>query len=655
MSLKQKSIDTVRVLCAEAIQKAKSGHPGICLGAAPIAFELWADFLNFNPHNPSWDNRDRFVLSAGHGSMLLYSLLHLFGYDLSIEDLKSFRQLGSRTPGHPEVDKTSGVETSTGPLGQGLANAVGFALAEEHLAGMFNRPDFNIVDHYTYVLCGEGCLEEGIGYEACSFAGTQKLGKLILLYDCNKITIEGDTDTNFNEDIGTRFLAQGWQVIRVPDANNINSLKTALLRAKDDLSRPSIIICKSTIGYGSALAGSAESHGAPLGEEVMAQMKTNLGWSEEQFYVPQDVYEYCNKIATKKAKAEARWNELFRIYELTYPALAAKYKMFMSGNTPDVSAINLTFDKAEATRSIGGKIINELAKSMPNLMSGSADLTPSTKTDIKGAGVFSPENREGANIQFGIREAAMSAICNGIQLHGGLRALCSTFFTFADYMKGSIRMSALMDIPVTYVFTHDSIGVGEDGPTHQPVEQLLMLRSIPKMRVYRPADGKETLAAFNFAFHTNHPTAIVLSRQNLPQYENSSSINACRGGYILSDSEGQPDLILIATGSEVELCMKAKTQLMEEGINVRVVSMPCIEVFETQSREYRESVLPSSIKARVCVEAGSPYSWYKYAGDEGEIIAMSTFGTSAPAKEAFEYFGFTVENVIQVAKKVINK
>lgn len=651
MSVQQKSVDAIRILSAEAIEKAKSGHPGICMGAAPIGYELFADFLNFSYKNPKWDNRDRFVLSAGHGSAMLYSLLHLFGFDVTKEDLENFRQLGSKTPGHPEYGKTQGVETSTGPLGQGIANAVGMAVAEAHLAALFNKPGFDVVDHYTYALCGDGCLEEGIGYEACSFAGTQKLGKLILLYDSNNITIEGDISTNFSEDVATRFTAQGWQVIKVADANNLTALKIAIERAKSDLTRPSVIICKTKIGYGSPLEGNAACHGAPLGEDNLAKSREILGWTSDPFTVPEEVKAHCLAIAEEKCAKEYEWNQLFAAYESEYPLLAAQYKQFMSGAAPDFRAIEglWNFDKAEATRSCGGKIINLIAKVSPNLMSGSADLAPSTKTEIKGSPYFSPEHREGCNIQFGIREHAMAAICNGIQLHGGLRAICSTFFTFVDYMKGGVRMSGLMNLPVIYVMTHDSIGVGEDGPTHQPMEQLIMMRSIPNVNVFRPCDGKETAAAFISAFTAHNPTVIVETRQNLPAYEKTGA-EALKGGYVLDDCEGTPDVLLIATGSEVETCVKAKALLAGENIRARVISLPCMEIFDAQSEEYKDSVIPKSVKARVCVEAASHFAWYKYCRDYGELVTMTGFGTSGPAKELFDYFGFTPENVAGKAK-----
>lgn len=656
MSTQQKCVNAIRILSAEAIQRANSGHPGICLGAAPIGYEVFADFLKFSYNNPHWDNRDRFVLSAGHGSMLLYSLLHLFGFGLTKEDLMNFRQFGSKTPGHPEYGKTAGVETSTGPLGQGLGNAVGFAVAEAHLAAIFNRPNYPVVDHYTYVLCGDGCLEEGMGYEACSFAGTQKLGKLILLYDKNDITIEGDTKTSFSEDVATRFTAQGWQVIRVPDANDLAILRSAIEKAKNDLTRPSIIICRTKIGYGSPLENSASVHGAPMGEDNLAKTKEFFNWTEEPFEVPEEVKNHCREIAERKLEHEKKWNELFERYEKVYPDLAQKYRAFMSGKIDNINDLisMFEFEKPEATRVSGGKILNELSKMVPNLMSGSADLSPSTKTELKDKGYFSPENREGCNIRFGIREHAMAAICNGIQLHGGLRILCSTFFTFSDYMKGGVRMSAIMNIPVVYVFTHDSIGVGEDGPTHQPVEQLIALRSIPNIKVFRPCDGKETVAAYIAAFSCNNPTVIILSRQNLNQYKNSG-LNALKGGYVLSDCKGTPDAIIIGTGSEIDLCAGAKELLENEKIKTRVVSMPCIELFEKQSEEYKESVLPKSVKARVCVEAASHLAWYKYSRDYGEVIAMHDFGVSGPANVLFKHFGFTKENVAEAVKRSIAK
>ena len=657
MNVREQAVNTIRVLSAEAIQKANSGHPGLPLGSAPIGYTIFADFLKFNPKDPKWDNRDRFILSAGHGSMLLYSLLYLFGYDISMEDIKNFRQLGYKTPGHPEYGHTPGVETTTGPLGQGIGNAVGMALAEAHLAAIFNREGFPILDHYTYALCGDGCLEEGISYEACSFAGTHKLGKLILFYDDNDITIEGDTDVTFTEDVGMRFKAQGWQVLKVDDANDMEAIKRAVRKAKAETEKPSLIICKSIIGYGSPLAGSADCHGAPLGAENLKKLKENLGWEYEPFEVPQEVAEYCNAIGRKGVARQGKWKRLFKEYEAAYPELAALYKQYMSNELPDLKndADLFDFPKADATRGTSSTVLNKLAERIPNLIGGSADLAPSNKSNMKKYAAFSAEDKSGSNIHFGIREHAMAAITNGMQLHGGLRAYCATFFIFTDYMKNAMRLSALMHLPVTYILTHDSIGVGEDGPTHEPVEQLIGLRSMPNMKVFRPADGKETTAAWISALTGNAPTCLVLTRQNLPQYENSG-LEALKGGYILADSEKKvPDVLLIASGSEVEQCMKAKDILKTKGVDARVVSMPCMEEFEKQPQAYKDEVLPPEVKARVCVEAGSPYSWYKYAGDCGEIIGMSTFGASAPANKLFEMFGFTADNVVEKAFRSLNK
>lgn len=664
MDVQQTTINAARILSAEAIQKAKSGHPGLPLGSAPIGYTLFQNFLKFNPRDTKWQDRDRFVLSAGHGSALYYSLLYLYGYDLTKEDLMNFRQLDSKTPGHPEYGHTVGVETTTGPLGQGIANAVGMAAAEAHLAAKYNKPGFPVVDHYTYALCGDGCLEEGISYEACSFAGTHGLGKLILLYDDNDITIEGDTDCTFKENIGARFAAQNWQVLHVdlvtkPD--DVESLSNAIEAAKACKEKPSIVICHTRIGYGSPLEGSAKSHGAPLGEENLQKTKEKLGWPcEEAFDCPAEIFEHCAIAANAGAEKEMQWKKTFAEYEYAYPELAAEYKAVTAGEKPDFDALDLyDFNKPMATRQTSAAVLNKIAAKMPALMGGSADLGPSNLSEMKDTaeihyGTFSAETPAGRNVHFGIREQAMVAIANGMQLHGGIQAYCATFFVFADYCKSSIRLSALMNIPVTYIFTHDSIGVGEDGPTHEPVEQLVGLRSIPNVKVYRPADGKETAAAWVSALTGTQPTALVLTRQALPQYENSGK-DALKGAYILEDCEGQPDVLLIGTGSEVELCVKAKAKLAEENVKARVVSMPCMEEYEKQSSEYKESVLPASVKARVCVEAGSVYSWYKYAGNDGEIVGMTTFGASAPAAKLFEKFGFTVENVVEKAKLSVAK
>ncbi len=664
MDVQKTTINAVRILSAEAIEKAKSGHPGLPMGCAPIGYALFQNFLKFNPKDLNWDNRDRFVLSAGHGSALLYSLFHLYGWGISMDDLKNFRQLGAMTPGHPEYGHTAGVETTTGPLGQGIANAVGMALAEAHLAARYNRPGYNIVDHYTYALCGDGCLEEGISYEACSFAGTHKLGKLILFYDDNEITIEGNTDVTFKENIGARFAAQNWQVLHVDLAtkiDDIEALNQAIEKAKANVEKPSIIICHTNIGEGSPLKGSEKSHGAPLGADNLAKSKEKLGWEYPPFECPKEVYDHCSVAGQLGANEQAAWDKLFQAYAAEYPSLAASYQDVMAGKMPNFDEIEglYDFEKPMATRQTSAKVLNALAAKIPQLMGGSADLGPSNLSEMKDTddvkyGHFSPNDFAGRNMHFGIREHAMAAICNGMQLHGGMQAYCATFFVFADYCKPAMRLAALMGIPVTYIMTHDSIGVGEDGPTHQPIEQLVMLRSIPGLKVYRPADGKETAAAWVSALSGKQPTALILTRQNLPQYENSGK-GALAGGYILENCEGTPDVILMGTGSEIELCIKAKEALTEKGVKTRVVSMPCFEEFEKQSAEYKQSVLPKEVKARVAVEAACPYSWYKYVGDCGETVCMTSFGASAPAKVLFEHFGFTVENIVEKALSSIEK
>ena len=662
--MKQTTINAIRILSAEAIQKANSGHPGLPFGSAPIAYTLWQNFLKFNGKDPKWDNRDRFILSAGHGSMLNYSLLYLYGFPLTIDDLKNFRQLGSKTPGHPEYGHTVGIETTTGPLGQGIANAVGMAVAEAHLAACFNREGFPIVDHYTYALVGDGCLEEGISYEACSFAGTHELGKLIVFYDDNDITIEGDTDITFKEDVAARFKAQNWQVIKVDlvaNPDNVQMIANAVKKAQRETKKPSLIICKTKIGYGTPLEGSHKCHGAPLGVDNLQKTKEKLGWTAAPFEVPAEVLSHTAKAGRRGAKCEREWKKLFAEYEKAYPALAEEYKKAMKGEIIDLTKVDdlFRFEKPMATRQTSAAVLQKIAALVPSLMGGSADLAPSNLSDMKDTdthryGDFTPQSYEGRNVHFGIREHAMAAIANGMQLHGGLHAYCATFFIFSDYCKHAMRLSALMNIPVTYNLTQDSIGVGEDGPTHEPVEQLIALRSIPNMKVYRPADGKETAAAWISALTGTAPTALVLTRQNLPQYENSGLV-ALKGGYVLEDCDGTPDVLLIASGSEVELCVKAKAVLKGEGVKTRVISMPCFEEFEKQSDSYKESVIPAAVKARVCVEAGSPYSWYKYAGDKGEIISMDGFGASGPAPLLFEKFGFTVEHVVEKAKASLRK
>ncbi len=659
--MKQTVINAIRILSADTIERAKSGHPGLPLGSAPIGYALFQDFLKFNPKDPKWDDRDRFVLSAGHGSALLYTLLHLYGFSVSIDDLKHFRKLGSKTPGHPEYGHTEGVETTTGPLGQGVANAVGMAMAEAHLAARFNREGYPVVDHFTYCLCGDGCLEEGISYEACSFAGAHGLGKLILLYDDNEITIEGNTSVTFRDDVAKRFEAQNWQVIKVdlvskPD--NVLLITNAIRKAQRETKRPSVIVFKTHIGYGSPLENSPKCHGSPLGEENLAATRKKFGWEYPPFTIPEEVYSHTRKAARRGARRERDWKTMLSEYTKKYPDLAAEYLKAMTGELPEFDLEDLlTFEKPLSTRQASSVVLNKIARELPTLMGGSADLAPSTLTEMKEIetfGVFSPENYAGRNVHFGIREHAMAAISNGLCLHGGIRPYCATFFVFSDYCKHAMRLSALMKIPVIYVLTHDSIGVGEDGPTHEPVEQLVGLRAIPDMQIFRPADGKETAAAWLYALKGQAPTALVLSRQTLPNYA-GSGLGALKGGYVLEDCEGTPDVLLIASGSEVEPCVAAKRLLEGENIKARVVSMPCMEAFERQPDAYRESVIPASVKARVCVEAGSPYSWYKYAGEKGEIVAMNSFGASGPAPELFVRFGFTAQNVAEKAKKSLNE
>ncbi len=664
MDVQKTTINAIRILSADAIEKAKSGHPGLPMGCAPIGYTLFQNFLKFNPKNLNWQNRDRFVLSAGHGSALLYSLFHLYGFGVTMEDMQNFRQLDSKTPGHPEYGHTAGVETTTGPLGQGIANAVGMAVAEAHLAAKYNKPGYKIVDHYTYAICGDGCLEEGISYEACSFAGTHKLGKLILFYDDNEITIEGDTDITFKEHIGARFAAQNWQVLNVDLAarvDDVNSLANAVKQAQARTDKPSIIICRTHIGEGSPLQGSAKCHGAPLGADNLAKTKEKMGWEYPPFTLPEEVYAHCAIPGENGEMAEEIWKAMLQMYEVEYPELAAEYHAAMAGKMPNFDEIAdlYNFDKPMATRQTSAKVLNQIAAMTPQLMGGSADLGPSNLSEMKDTekvryGHFTPTNFAGRNMHFGIREHAMAAIANGMQLHGGIHAYCATFFVFSDYCKPAMRLAALMNIPVTYIMTHDSIGVGEDGPTHQPIEHLTMLRTIPGLKVYRPADGKETAAAWVSALSGKEPTVLVLSRQNLPQYANSGK-EALKGGYILEDCKGTPDVIIMGTGSEIEHCVKAKAALSERGVKARVVSMPCFEEFEKQSDEYKKSVLPPYVKARVAIEAGCSHTWYKYVGDCGEIIAMDAFGASAPAGQLFPKFGFTAENVVLKALTSIQK
>ena len=660
-NIEELSVNAIRVLSADAIQKAKSGHPGLPLGAAPAAYELWARHMNHNPKNPEWKNRDRFVLSGGHGSMLLYSLLHLFGYgDLSIDDIKNFRQLDSKTPGHPEYGHTVGIEATTGPLGQGMAMAVGMAMAEAHLAAVFNKDGYNVVDHYTYVLGGDGCMMEGISSESFSLAGTLGLSKLIVLYDSNNISIEGSTDIAFTEDVMKRFEAFGFQTIEVEDGNDLGAIGAAIEEAKADKNRPSLIKINTLIGYGCpAKQGKASAHGEPLGEDNVAALKENLGWPcKEAFEVPQEVYDYYKELASDRAKAEDEWNKLFAEYCSKFPEMKEMWDNYYNGydmsdlfNSEEYWAAG---DKPEATRNTSGTVLNLIKQHMPNMIGGSADLAPSNKTNMKDAGDFSRDNYAGSNIHFGVREQAMTAITNGIALHGGLRPFAATFFVFSDYTKPMARLSSLMKLPVTYIFTHDSIGVGEDGPTHEPIEQLAALRSLPNFTVFRPCDKVETSAAWMYAATSKEtPTALVLTRQNLPQMPGSSK-EALKGGYIIDDSsKAVPDAIIIASGSEVSLAVEAKAELAKKDIDVRVVSMPSMDLFEEQSAEYRESVLPNAVRKRVAVEALSDFGWYRYVGLDGAVVSMKGFGASGPAAELFKKFGLTTEAVVKAVEGIM--
>lgn len=656
------SVNAIRVLSADAIQKANSGHPGLPLGCAPMAYELWMNHMNHNPADPKWANRDRFILSGGHGSMLLYSLLHLFGYgDLSKEDLMEFRQLGARTPGHPEYGHTVGVEATTGPLGAGMAMAVGMAIAESHMASVFNKENYPVLDHYIYALGGDGCMMEGISSEAFSLAGTLGLDKLIILYDSNRISIEGSTDLAFTEDVAKRMEAFGFQTLYVEDGNDLAAIGRAIEEAKADTKRPSFITIRTEIGYGCpAKQGKASAHGEPLGVENVAALRESLGWmSDEPFYVPAEVYEHFAKAAREKAETEAAWNVMFAAYCEEYPEMEELWNQYMGSKDEEI-AKQLWEDeefwargtKAEATRGISGRLLNRIKDVMPNLMGGSADLGPSNKTVMKDVGDYSKENRGGRNLHFGVRELAMTGIGNGIMLYGGMHAYVATFFVFSDYTKPMARLSALMKVPLTFVFSHDSIGVGEDGPTHEPVEQLAAFRSMPNFHVIRPCDSVETAAAWYSAITSKTtPTALILSRQNLEPVAGTSR-DALKGAYVVDDCEGTPDLILMASGSEVALTIKAKEILAQEGRKVRVVSMPSMELFEEQTPEYKESVLPKAVRKRVAVEALSGFGWGNYVGLDGAYVTMTGFGASGPGNVLFKHFGFTAEHVAEVARSL---
>ena len=649
------TVNTIRTLVADAVQKANSGHPGLAIGAAPMALSVFKQ-MRHNPANPSWRGRDRFVLSAGHASMLEYSLLHLFGYDVSIDDIKNFRQLGSKTAGHPEYGNIAGIEATTGPLGQGFAMAVGMAMAEKHLASVFNRDEFRVYDNNTYVLMGDGCMMEGVASEAASLAGTLELGKLIALYDSNRITIEGSTDITFCEDVRKRFESYGWQVISVDDGENMTLIADALESAKNENKKPSLIIVRTNIAQGTPKQGSASSHGSPLGEENISEWKKSIGWDYEPFTVPAEVYDYLADFAANNRERENAYNSMIAEYERRYPELYAELLRWNSAELPEElyndDSIFEFENKKTATRSCSGTVLNRLVKYFPSMFGGSADLAPSNNTELKGFEFFGRETPQGKNIHFGVREFAMAAICNGISLYGGLLPFCATFLVFSDYLKPAVRLSALMKQRVLYIMTHDSIGVGEDGPTHEPIEQMAALRAMPNFHVFRPCDATETEAAWYSAVTSEHtPTALVLTRQNLEPMAGSSR-EALKGGYIIDDCEGTPELILIASGSEVALAVHAKETLAAEGQKVRVVSMPCMDLFEEQSEEYKESVLPREVRRRVAVEALGSFGWDKYTGLDGKIIAMESFGASAPAGLLFKKFGFTVEHVVEVAKSL---
>ncbi|KAJ0071346.1 transketolase [Bacillus altitudinis] len=665
-TIELKSIATIRTLSIDAIEKANSGHPGMPMGAAPMAYALWTNHLNVSPQNPNWFNRDRFVLSAGHGSMLLYSMLHLSGYNLSIEDLKQFRQWGSKTPGHPEFGHTEGVDATTGPLGQGIAMAVGMALAERHLAETYNKDNFNVVDHYTYSICGDGDLMEGISSEAASLAGHLGLGRLIVLYDSNDISLDGDLDRSFSENVKNRFEAMNWEVLYVKDGNNIDEVTAAIEKAKQSTDKPTLIEVKTTIGFGSPnRAGTSGVHGAPLGSEEAKLTKEAYSWTfEEDFHVPSEVYDHF-KTAVKDAgqKKESAWNELFEQYEKEYPELAAQLKLAIEGKLPenwDQEVPVYEAGSSLASRASSGEVLNGIAKQVPFFIGGSADLAGSNKTTIKDTNDFGRENYAGRNIWFGVREFAMGAALNGMALHGGLRVFGGTFFVFSDYLRPAIRLAALMGLPVTYVFTHDSIAVGEDGPTHEPVEQLASLRAMPNLSVIRPADGNETAAAWKIAVSsTNKPTALVLTRQNLPtidQAPEKAYEGVEKGGYVVVEAaDAQPEALLLASGSEVGLAIEAQKALEKEGIRVSVVSLPAWDRFDEQSDEYKESVLPKAVRARVAIEMGASLGWERYTGLDGDVIAIDKFGASAPGETIIEKYGFTVSNVVSRVKAKLNK
>lgn len=660
----QLAITTIRTLSIDAIEKANSGHPGLPMGAAPMAYTLWTKHMNHNPKNPDWFNRDRFVLSAGHGSMLLYSLLHLSGYGLEMDEIKNFRQWDSKTPGHPEYHHTVGVEATTGPLGQGIGMAVGMAMAEKHLAATYNKGDLNVVDHNTFALCGDGDLMEGVAGEAISLAGHLKLDKLVVLYDSNDISLDGDLSMSFSEDIRKRFESYGWNYLRVEDGNELDDLSAKIAEAKQNSNKPTLIEVKTVIGYGAPnKSGKADAHGSPLGEDEMKLVKEYYEWTFDQdFHVPDEVYETFKR-ATEElgGKAEAQWNQLFEQYESSHPELAEQLKAAIRGDLPEnfeAEFPEYEVGTKQATRSSSGDMVNAIAKTVPSFFGGSADLAGSNKTNIKGGGDFDAENSTGRNIWFGVREFAMGTALNGMALHGGLHVFGGTFFVFSDYVRPAIRLSALMGLPVTYVFTHDSVAVGEDGPTHEPVEQLASLRAMPNLNVIRPADANETKQAWKLALTAkSQPTLLVFSRQDLPVLEQTGKLSESgveKGAYVVSASDN-PQALLLATGSEVSLAIEAQKLLADEGISVSVVSMPSWDRFEKQEKAYKQSVIDPAVKKRLAIEMGSSFGWDRYTGDEGEIIAIDRFGASAPGQRVMEEFGFTAENVVAKVKKMIEE
>ncbi|KMK76592.1 transketolase [Alkalihalobacillus pseudalcaliphilus] len=660
-TIEQLAINTIRTLSIDAVEKANSGHPGMPMGAAPMAFSLWTKFMNHNPDNPNWDNRDRFVLSAGHGSMLLYSLLHLTGYDLPLEELKNFRQWGSKTPGHPEFGHTAGVEATTGPLGQGVAMAVGMAMAERHLAATYNKEDYQIVDHFTYSICGDGDLMEGVSAEAASLAGHLKLGKLVVLYDSNDISLDGDLHISFSESVEDRYKAYGWQVIRVEDGRDLAEINQAIEQAKAD-DRPTLIEVKTVIGYGSPnKSGKSDSHGAPLGADEITRTKEYYKWSyEQEFHVPEEVEAFFAEKKKEGKEKEAKWNELFAAYQEKYPELASQYELAMAGKLPegwDEALPRYEAGSSVATRSSSGEVLNAIANKVPQIFGGSADLAGSNKTYMKGLGDFSRDHYEGRNIWFGVREFAMGSAVNGMSLHGGLKVFGATFFVFSDYLRPAIRLASLMNQPVIYVFTHDSIAVGEDGPTHEPVEQLASLRAMPGLSVIRPGDSNETVAAWKHAIEsTDTPTALVLTRQNLPTLETTADLayeGVEKGAYVVSEASGEANVLLLASGSEVSLAVEAQGLLEKEGIFANVISMPSWDRFEKQPKSYKESVLPPHITARLGIEMGSSLGWARYVGLAGDVLAIDTFGASAPADKILAEYGFTVDNVVAKVKALI--